>query len=113
MADEGIRSAIKATEQNHWLVYGIEIHICIYQTPCDLLEAGYRAEVLQDAVSLRQATHKHIGLQCMQQGDIKSSRVEMMFFALLTHYDQPELKSVLQLIKSLPVMIESDHTNCP
>ena len=82
-------------------------------TICGLLEAGYRAEVLQDAVSSRQSMHKRIGLQRMQQSGADISCVEMALFALLTHCDQPEFKSVLQLIKSLPVMIESEHIDCP
>lgn len=105
MADEGVRRAIKSTGRNHWLVCGIEAHICIYQTVCGLLGAGYRAEVLQDAVSSRRLLQKQIGLQRMQQSGADISCVEMALFELLEHFEHPEFRPVLKLIKSLPVMV--------
>lgn len=102
MADERVRRAIKASGRNHWLVCGIESHICIYQTICGLLGAGYRAEVLQDAVSSRMLAQKNIGLQRIAQSGAEISCVEMALFELLEHYEHPEFRTVLKLIKSLP-----------
>lgn len=102
MLDEGVRRAIKASGRNHWLVCGIESHICIYQTVCGLLEKGYRPEVLQDAISARSQQQKEIGLQRMMQMGAEVSCVEMALFELLEHFEHPEFKSVLKLIKSLP-----------
>lgn len=102
MLDEGVRRAIKSSGRNHWLVCGIESHICIYQTVCGLLEKGYRPEVLQDAISATSLQKKNIGLQRMQQLGAEVSCVEMAIFELLEHFEHPEFKPILELIKTLP-----------
>lgn len=94
-----ISQAIASTGRKDWLVCGIEAHICVYQTVCDLLENGYNAHVVSDAVSSRNPEHKALALDKMQRSGAVLTCVEMALYELLQRADIPEFKAILPLVK--------------
>ena len=90
---------LRASGRRQILLAGIETHICVYQTACDLLREGYRVEVVEDAVSSRTAANRAIGLRKMEQLGARSSSVEMALFELLRRADDPRFKAVARLVK--------------
>ena len=65
---------------NHFLVCGIETHVCVYQTVKDLLELGHKVELIADAVSSRTKQNKTIGLEKMRSLGAKLTSVEILLF---------------------------------
>lgn len=99
LAEPAISQAVTSTGRTDWLVCGIETHICVYQTVCDLLDNGYNAHVVSDAVSSRNPQHKALALDKMQRLGAQLSCVEMALYELLARADIPEFKSILPLVK--------------
>lgn len=99
LGNAAISQAIASTGRTDWLVCGIETHICVYQTVCDLVENGYCAHVVSDAVSSRNPQHKALALDKMQRLGAQLSCVEMALYELLERADIPEFKSILPLVK--------------
>lgn len=71
---------IKNENFNHFLVCGIETHVCVYQTVKDLLNLGHEVELIADAVSSRTEINRNIGIDKMKSLGAKLTNVEMLLF---------------------------------
>ncbi len=87
------------TGRRQVLLAGIEAHVCVYQTGRDLLAAGYRVEVVADAVSSRTAANRRLGLQRLEAAGALLTSVEMALFELLGRAEGPEFKQIAALVK--------------
>ena len=74
------------------LIAGIETHVCVYQTALELLEKGYRVEVVADACSSRTLQNKQIGLDKMRGAGAAITSVETALFELLKVAEGPLFK---------------------
>lgn len=81
------------------LVAGIETHVCVYQTVVHLLERGYEAHVVADAVSSRSPANVKLGLDRIQSAGGILTGTEMCLFELLGDAAHPAFKQVLGAIK--------------
>ncbi len=91
--------ALRASGRRRVLLAGIEAHICVYQTCCDLLDQGYQVEVVADAVSSRTPENKKTGLDRMTQAGAVLTSVEMALFELLRVAGTPQFKEIARLVK--------------
>ena len=71
---------IKDNEYNHFLLCGIETHVCVYQTAKDLLARGHEVELIIDGVSSRTELNKNIGIEKITSLGAKVISVEMLLF---------------------------------
>ncbi len=85
--------------RNQVVLCGIETHICIYQTGCDLKADGYEVSVICDGVSSRAAANKQIALKRMAAEGIVVTSVEMILFELLKTAEHPAFREIAKLIK--------------
>ncbi|OGV62880.1 MAG: hydrolase [Lentisphaerae bacterium RIFOXYC12_FULL_60_16] len=90
---------IHAIGRRHLLLAGIEAHVCVYQTACDLLRAGYSVSIVADGVSSRTADNRQIGLAAAHDAGARITSVEMALFELLKTAGAPEFKTILNLVK--------------
>ena len=97
--DAQFAQALAQSGIQHWLVCGIETHICVYQTVQSLIALGYQAHVVSDCVSSRSKESKALALNKMTQLGAKTTNVEMCLYEILQDCRAPEFKSILQLIK--------------
>ncbi len=81
------------------LLTGIEAHICVYQTARDLVRAGYRVEIIADAVASRTPENKHIGLEKSKQAGAAVTGTETVLFELLKTAKDPRFKDILKIVK--------------
>ncbi|MGL5358134.1 MAG: hydrolase [Shewanella sp.] len=92
-------SALSSMQRKQVLLAGIETHICVYQTCCDLLAEQYQVHLVADAMSSRSTDNHHFGLQMMQTKGAALTNVESLLFEL-QHLAQGErFKALLKLIK--------------
>jgi nicotinamidase-related amidase len=94
-----IEDAIANASCSHWLVCGIEAHVCVYQTVVGLLDYSYTVEVVSDAVSSRDQGNKNLAISRMQQAGAKITSVEMALFELIGDADTHLFKQILPIIK--------------
>ena len=69
------------------------------QTVLQLLEAGYEAHVVRDAVSSRDPKNRDIGVARMARAGAVSSCVEMALFELMRDCKHDGFRAVQKLIK--------------
>lgn len=71
---------ITKEKYNHFLLCGIETHVCVYQTAKDLLNLGHDVELIIDAVSSRTELNRNIGIEKIISLGGKVTTVEMLLF---------------------------------
>ncbi|MFC1675572.1 isochorismatase family protein [Planctomycetota bacterium] len=81
------------------LLCGIETHVCIYQTGCDLEADGFDVGIICDGVSSRTVENKQIALDRMAAEGIALVGVEMILFELLQTAKHPAFREIVKLIK--------------
>ncbi|MCL1138691.1 isochorismatase family protein [Shewanella pneumatophori] len=81
------------------ILAGIETHVCVYQTCRDLLDNGFQAHLVIDAVSSRELANKISGIEMMQSYGAIQTNVETLLFELQHHAQGDRFKALLKLIK--------------
>ncbi len=71
---------INDEQYNHFLICGIETHVCVYQTARDLLTLGNDVEIIVDGVSSRTELNKNIGIEKIISLGGKVTSTEMLLF---------------------------------
>ncbi|WP_448213833.1 isochorismatase family protein [Colwellia sp. MEBiC06753] len=91
--------AIKSFPQQHWLVCGIEAHICLYQTAKGLAGMGHHVEVVSDCIASRTAENKQLAIRRLAQHGIEITSVEMCLYELVKDCRHPAFKQILSLVR--------------
>ncbi len=99
LLEDGMLDRIKAYGKRQVVIFGIETHICVYQTACALMEEGFEVFVVKDACASRDKSEFKQGIQSMQDAGAKILTVEMLLFAWLEGAKNPKFKEVQALIK--------------
>ena len=99
MANDDIAAAIKNSGCDTWLVAGIESHICVYQTVCELMDAGYQVELVTDAVSSRTEANKALAIRKMETLGVRMTSVEMSLMELQRVAEGDSFRQLVKLIK--------------
>ena len=81
------------------LLTGIETHICVYQTACDLIEKGYEVQVIEDCVSSRTQANKTLGINRINRAGGSVTSTEMVLFELMKSTKAQGFKEITKLIK--------------
>ncbi len=90
---------IESMQRKQVLLTGIESHICVYQTACDLISDGYDVQVISDCVSSRTILNKNIGLKRMSQAGALTTSSEMILFELMKSTKSEGFREITKLIK--------------
>ena len=94
---EGVKEALGNAK--NIFVFGIETHICVYQTAMDLIKRGYEVYLIKDACKSRKEYEYNTGIDLMRQNGVKISCVEIALFEFLESSKHTHFKEVQQLIK--------------
>jgi nicotinamidase-related amidase len=81
------------------LIVGIECHVCVHQTAVDLLDRGYRVQIVADGVSSRTAQNRDIGLQKMRDEGAMITSTETVVFELLKAAGSDKFREISKIIK--------------
>ena len=84
---------------NHFLLCGIETHVCVYQTAKDLLKLGHDVEIIADAVSSRTELNRNIGIEKMVSLGAKLTNVEMLLFEKQEIAVGEKFRELIKIIK--------------
>ncbi len=99
LLEDGMLDKIKSYEKKQIILFGIETHICVYQTACALIEAGFEVYIIKDACASRNKYEFKQGIEAMRDNGAKISCVEMTLFEWLKGAKNPKFKEVQALIK--------------
>lgn len=83
----------------HIVIFGIETHICVYQTALDLMENGKIVHVVSDCSSSRTEFNHKTALYALGQKGAVAESLEMILFQFLKSSHHPDFKEIQALIK--------------
>ena len=81
------------------VIFGIETHICVYQTVLDLLKKGHNVYVVADCCASRAEFNYKTALELMKQEGAKITSLEIVLFEFLKGSKHPNFKEIQALIK--------------
>lgn len=99
LLEDGMFEKINSYGKKQVVLMGIETHICVYQTACALVEAGFEVYVLKDCCASRNKYEFKQGIEAMRDNGVKISCVEIALFEWLKGAQNPNFKAVQALIK--------------
>lgn len=94
-----VRRAMKDSGRDQVVVFGMESHVCVFQTARDVIIAGKQVFVPQDAVLSRHAEMCGPGLHLIEQAGGVITTTETILFDLIKKAGTPAFKAVLSWIK--------------
>lgn len=97
--NEIFKQTIIDSGRTQWLVCGIEVHICVYQTAMGLLLQNFEVEIVADCISSRTKESIQIALQKLQYKGAGITTVEMCLYELVKDSRRECFKEILTLIK--------------
>lgn len=81
------------------VIFGIETHICVYQSALDLLDEGKKVYLLTDCSSSRDAFNHNTAIVALKQQGVIPVSFEMVLFQFLKSSKHPNFKELQALIK--------------
>ena len=99
LGEPTVATALAGTGVSHWLVCGIEAHICVYQSVQGLLASGARVSLVVDAVSSRTAANRDLAISQLAARGAALTSVEMCLFDLMGDCRHPAFRQILALVK--------------
>lgn len=97
---EPFLAALRATGRRQVILCGIETHVCVYQTACDLLREGFQVALAADAVSSCRGEDRDLGLQRLREVGADVMGTQMILFELLREAGTPQFKLVAKLLRN-------------
>lgn len=99
LGDEQIKKQLLDTNIFHWVLVGIEAHVCVLQTAKALLNEGKNVVVLNNAISSRSIYDLSTAIGELRDAKIRVSTVETVLFELLADSTAAEFKQISALVK--------------
>lgn len=96
-----LRDYLLNLDIDHWVLAGIEAHVCVMQTAKDLVLMGKHVVVINDAISSRSIYDFSTGIAEMKDW-ARVTSTESALFELIGDAGSPEFKSCLELFKAPP-----------
>jgi nicotinamidase-related amidase len=99
LGDEDLKKDILSRKVDSWVLSGIEAHVCVLQTAKQLLEAGKKVVVLNDAIGSRSIYDYSSSIAELRDCGARISTTETILFELLGNSKAAEFKEISRLIK--------------
>lgn len=87
----------------HVTLAGIEAHVCVAQSGLELMNLGFRVQVVADAVGSRSQLDWDFALRRLERAGAVISTTEAVLFEWAERSDRPEFKAISELIKESQV----------
>ena len=98
-ADEKIRKDWLESGKKTFILFGIESHICLWQTAGDLLKEGFEVQIVCDCIASRKSYDKEVALRRLERAGAVLMTTEAVLFELLERAGTPEFKAISKLVK--------------
>jgi len=92
-------TALTAFERRDVVLFGIETHVCVYQTARHLLETGWRVHLVLDAIASRNPRNREIAIEAMLRAGAVPTCTESLLFELLQDARHEKFRDILTLVK--------------
>jgi nicotinamidase-related amidase len=89
---------LRRLERPNVVLAGMETHVCVSQTACDLLAAGLTVVLPVDALAARNALDHDTALRRLERAGAIPTSVEAVAFEWLADAAHPQFKAVSKLV---------------
>lgn len=96
---DDIKELFEKTEKKNIFVFGIETHICVFQTVLSLLNKNFNVFVVKDACASRNKEQYKTSINLMEKEGAKIITSEMTLFCFLKSSKHEKFKELQALIK--------------
>ena len=98
-ADPHFVDQVNKADVQHWLICGIEAHVCVYQTAMGLKQMGKSVELVVDCIGSRQDKNKQLAVTKLQTKAVGITSAEMCLFELIGNCYDPKFKRFLDIVR--------------
>ncbi|PAF51805.1 hypothetical protein BKH43_00800 [Helicobacter sp. 13S00401-1] len=98
-AFEQLSEFLLDSKYKNLVFFGIETHICVYQTIKDAKKHGLRCTLIEDASSSRDENNHNIAVRALESKNVEVLSTEQFLFGLLKDAKHPNFKDISKLIK--------------
>jgi nicotinamidase-related amidase len=98
-AEEKFETAFNNISPASVAVCGLEAHICVNQTVCDLVDEDCDVHILEDCIASRNKTDFESGIKKMIAMGAIPSTLEMALFDIMEDSKHPAFRAIQKLIK--------------
>lgn len=89
--------------RDHVVLAGVETHICVLQTACDLKTRGQMPFVVGDACMSRRVADHSEGLARLRAEGVQVAQTESVVFEWLRSADHRYFRELARLVKDIPL----------
>lgn len=97
--DKILLENLNKTGKKDIIVFGIETHICVYQTAMALIDKGFNVTIAIDACGSRAKSEYDLALNVLKNNGAQIKSTEMILFELIKSSKHPNFKEIQSLIK--------------
>jgi nicotinamidase-related amidase len=98
-AEPGVLDLLRTAGRGQVILSGTETHVCVLQTACGLLEAGFQVFLVADAASSRTPASRDAAIERLRAIGVHIVTTEMVLFEWLHKAGTDEFRALLPLIK--------------
>ncbi|MCH7372188.1 isochorismatase family protein [Aeromonas sp. MR16] len=99
LGEPQVAAVLAQSGVKHWLVCGIEAHICVYQSVLGLLDSGASVSLVTDAVSSRDPANRTLAIGQLAARGAALTSVEMCLYELMGDCRHPAFRQILSLVR--------------
>lgn len=99
LGEPAVAAALADSGVKHWLVCGIETHICVYQSVLGLLDSGAHVSLVVDAVSSRTPANRELAISQLAARGAALTSVEMCLYELMGDCRHSAFREILALVR--------------
>ncbi|MGH7202496.1 MAG: isochorismatase family protein [Planctomycetaceae bacterium] len=85
-------------DRDRIIVAGIEAHVCVLQTACDLMARGFRVQIVADAVGSRRRIDRRIALERLATAGATVTTTEAVLFEWCEAAGTEEFQRIRQIV---------------
>lgn len=90
---------LKSINKKNVVVFGVEAHICVYQTATSLQRLGYNVHVVVDAISSRKMVDHKTAVRKMESQGVHLTTTEMFMFEMIDEATGEKFKEFTKIVK--------------
>ncbi len=99
MGAASVRDTLSSLDKRQILVCGVETHICVLQTTCDLMQMGYDVHLAADAVSSRSPVNHSHAIHRMTAAGAEITVAESAIYEMLQEAGGDTFRQILKLVR--------------
>lgn len=106
MLTDRVRDHLSDLKTESIIIFGLESHVCVYQTCKDLLDENYKVFLVTDGIYSRFEEDRMVALEQLRHWGAILSTSESIIFEMIRDSKHEKFKEISSLIKSRTSLLQ-------